>query len=139
MKKFGKYFLTIVLALSLFLGAIGLVDWVTGPKTIKVVSGWQKIQIDGVIPKGMIVIVNTDSNAILPSEDSRSTGYINEGRINFYESMWMITKTPVWVFCPEDYEFLQKKDNFSDECLEKLSDLTKTKQTSISEYFVGHP
>jgi len=134
--KLGNGLIAIGLIFGLFLLGNGIVNSLTGPRIIHLDKGWQKIQINGIVPKGATVIVGIDSDATLPSDDDRYTGYINQGRVNFHESMWMITKTSVWVYYPEDYEFLQKKDNFSEQCVKKMSDLGGT---LISEYDVGHP
>lgn len=137
-KNRGNYFLVVGLALGLIILISGLINSLTGPRVIHLEKGWQKIQINGIVPKGAIVIVDIDSKATLPSDDARYTGYINQGRVNFHESMWMMTETSVWVYYPDDYEFLQKKDNFSEQCSQKMSDLGGLTKT-IPEYDVGHP
>ena len=141
MKNLFKVVVCLVVLAAVAVGSVLLYRSV-GPNDIELESGWQLIQIDGKIPKGAIVIVTENSNAVLPNPDpetKRLTGYVNQGRINFYEPMWIVTETPVWVFYPEEYEFIQKKVDFYQQCLDKLSELTGKKQISMSEYDVGHP
>jgi hypothetical protein len=140
MKKFGKFLLVVLVSVLIMLIVVSL--WrSTCPKDVKLQSGWQLVQINGVVPKGAVVIVSADSDAVLPndSETNRATGYIYEGRVNFNQPMWMITKNPVWVFYPDKYEFLQKKDKFDLQCNEKLSSLVGKNVLVIDEYDVGHP
>lgn len=140
MRKGLKIFLGLVVVLALLVMCL-LIYQSAGPKDVKLEKGWQLIQIDGRVPKGAIVIVNEKSNARLPNENpetKRVTGYITQGRVNFHEAMWMVTDSSVWVYFPEDYEFIQKKYDFSQTCLEKLSSLIGKEVLSMDEYDVGH-
>ena len=143
MKKLGKYFLIVILFFSLCCAGAFLVNFLFGHKTIEVVPGWQKMSsINGVIPKGSILIASVDSNLVLPGDDQikQSDGFISRGVVIFNEKKYAISKGSVWVYAPEDYEFLIKADNFLLQCDEKMSDLTGgTIKRAESIYFVGHP
>ena len=141
-KKFLVKVMVIFIVVLVFCGVHLLVNKLTGPKDIKLSIGWQLVQINGVIPKGTVLIVSSESNAVLPNqnpETKQATGFINQGRVNFYKSTWVMTKTKIWVYLPsDDYEFLTKKNDFVAQCQQKLSDLTEGKDILVDEYDVGH-
>ena len=143
MKKIAKYFLIVILFLSLCSVGSFLANFLFGHKTIEVVPGWQKMNsINGIVPKGSILIASVDSNLVLPGDDQieQSDGFISRGVVIFNEKKYAISRRSVWIYAPEDYEFLLKTDSFLLQCDEKMSDLTGgTIKRAESVYFVGHP
>ncbi|MDD4136102.1 MAG: hypothetical protein PHN66_03470 [Candidatus Shapirobacteria bacterium] len=141
-KKIG-ILLTIILILSLSCIGAFLVNFLFGPRTVDIVPGWQKMSsINGVIPKGSILIASVDSNLVLPGDDQikQSDGFISRGVVIFNEKKYVISKGAVWIYVPKDYEFLIKSDNLLLQCDEKMSDLTGgTIKRAENMYFVGHP
>lgn len=134
--------LMFVLVLAVGFGICSIFTKLTGPKDVELVSGWQLVEINGIVPKGTVLIVSTESATVLPNQNPETrqvTGYINQGRVNFYKEYWVITKTRVWAYYPpQDYEFLIKRNNFVAECQKKLSELTEGKDVLVDEYDVGH-
>lgn len=141
-KKFLVRLLAVIVVLAIGFGLCSLINKLSAPKDVELVSGWQMIQINGIVPKGAVLIVSNDAGTVLPSllpEDKQATGFISEGRVNFYKSAWVITRIKVWAYFPSgDYEFLVKKTDFLTQCQEKLSDLTGGKAILANEYDVGH-
>lgn len=139
--KNKKSIIWVVLVLVLVVGAFILIGKFIGPSKVKLETGWQLIQINGIVPKGTVLIVSTESNTVLPTDgySKRKNAYISQGRVNFYKSIWVMTKTKVWAYYPDnDYEFIIKKNDFIKTCQEKLSLLTDGKEILLDEYDVGH-
>ncbi|MFA6185160.1 MAG: hypothetical protein WCT51_04530 [Candidatus Shapirobacteria bacterium] len=142
MEKSNRRKISILVLLLLGISVFFLINYELSPKNLKINEGWQLVQINNeIVPRGAIIIVDFKSDTFLPGdpETKRADGFVFQGRVIFYEPMKVITKTPVWIYFPEKYGFIQKVDNFSDECLKKLSNLTGKNETNVSEYFIGHP
>ena len=142
-KKFGKAISVVGIFLIVFVCGYFLANQLTSPQDINLTPGWQLIQLNGIVPKGSIAIIGSVKvgDTVLLCQNPRNrkaTGFIQQGRINFYESMSVVTKTPVWVYFSKSYEFIIKKSAFSEECRQKMSQLTEKKVISIDEYDVGH-
>lgn len=142
MKKFFCRVLMFLVVLGIGFGIFSLADKLTGPKDVKLESGWQLIEINGIVPKGAVLIVSDDSDTILPNEHPETrgdTGYVTQGRVNFYMKYWVITKAKVWAYYPpKTDDFLVKRNDFVTECQQKLSDLTDGEGILVNEYDVGH-
>lgn len=137
MKKFNFIAGCFIVAVILIIGY----DMVkSSPDKIVLQPGWQKMQqVIGEIPQGSVMVVSVDSALTLPG-DSQSTGFVSRGVIVFNEKRYVVSKGPVWVFCPENYEFLLKNDGFLSQCDEKILDLTGgVIKKADNLYFVGHP
>ena len=134
--------LLIAILLIAILGGMALVNFWTGPKPIKVVTGWQKFEeINGIIPKGAYVVVSSFANfvALGNHEIKELDGFITEGVIIFCESRHCFSQGSVWIYIPEDYDFIIKLNGFSTQCDEKLSDLVGEEKEVKSTYVIGHP
>jgi hypothetical protein len=105
--------------------------------------GWQKLTaMDGVVPKGTIMVVTESSNLVVPGdgEINIQTGYFKEGIVIFYQKQQCFSEGSVWVYCPEKYDFFSKAKDLMIQCDSKLVDLTGNKDSKVqSMYFVGHP
>lgn len=132
-------FVTIVVVLTLLITTIVFWSQLQGQKVenVSLKAGWQKIQLNGIIPTGSVLVVNEDAITVFPSA-SRQTINVSEGRIDVLDPLWVVTQTAVWVYYPPSYTLSLDRGYFWDECLQKLSDLTGEQSFTMKEYSFGH-
>ena len=139
MKKFNFIAGCFIVAVILIIGY----DMVkSSPDKIVLQPGWQKMQqVTGEIPKGSIVITSTKSALSLPgSKETHVSCYPIEGAIIFNEKAYCTTKGPVWIYCPDEYEFMLEMENLLLQGDEKLAELREEKSCRVKNLiFIGHP
>lgn len=142
MKKFFRVMVYLFAVLGIFL-AIYFGFKLINPKPIELTPGWQKLEeINGVIPKGAIMVVSDSSNLVLPgdSETKEQTGFVREGIVIFYTEKHCVSEGSVYVYYPtEEYSTLFKADDLLVQANEKLSELTGKQNENQNLYFVGTP
>lgn len=138
MKKFLKCS-AVIFVLVLIGVAIFFFFWKQTPKLIDLVPGWQeKTEIDGIVPKGAIMVISESSNLIFPgdSDSKQKTGFTKEGVIVFNQKDYCVSEGSVWIYIPEKYEVLVKLENFLPQCDEKLSELTE-KENTVKDLYLN--
>lgn len=134
----------VVILIVLLLAAIGYIVYTNiaeAAKPVELQVGWNKFDnIDGIVPKGAIIVASSETNLIIPGEreTKKRTGFISGEVVIVYSDTVFTSEGETWIFVPEEYEFILKMDLFSSEIEDKMTDLNGGKAIDmISYYFVG--
>ena len=136
----------VVILVILLAAAVGYIIYSSiaeKPKPVEVHVGWNDFQtIDGIVPKGAIIVASEETNLIIPGdrETKKKTGFITGGVVIVYSDTTFTSEGKVWIYIPEDYEFITMVNLFSSELVDKMSDLVGHKVDRVENfYFVGKP